>query len=108
MSNYINRLIDDNRGREPTITKKEPVVEQTAEEAEYKTRLFLKENSHIIYRCKVHRKTNRTELIKIRDELYYSKYQVEITVEKLRPILREEITKFDVSKYEKEKGISRK
>jgi hypothetical protein len=75
------------------------------EEVEHQTRLYLRENDYILYMAKQQRKTTKNDLLKIKDELFFSKYKVDTTAEVIKVILRDEIEKFDVETYEKKKGI---
>jgi hypothetical protein len=77
-------------------------------EEEQKIRAYLHDMPHIIYMAKTQRKYTKADLCKIKDELYYSKYNVDATTDTIRRVLKEEISKFDVNAYEEDRGIMRK
>lgn len=81
------------------------IVRAKREADEHSIRLFLRENDHLLYMGKAHKKTGKNDLLKIRDELFFSKYKVDTTSEVIKPILRDEIEKFDVAAYEKRRGL---
>jgi hypothetical protein len=116
MSDFINRRIVEWRNANPEcvvgsdgIPLSSPEVLKARREAdEHSIRLYLRENDHILYMGKVQRKTGKNDLLKIKDELFFSKYKVDTTSEIIKPILRDEIERFDVTAYEKKKGIKRR
>ena len=72
-------------------------------EQEIKIRAWLKENPYIIFNAlKVRRPTN-ADLCYIKRELYFSKYELDVTTRQIAKILRDEMDKFDVEAYEKER-----
>ena len=74
-------------------------------EDEVKIRAYLTDNAHIMYMAKTQRKFTKADICKIKDELFFSKYNVDTNVQLIRKILKEEMQKFDVKKYEVERGI---
>jgi len=47
-------------------------------------------------------------LCKIKDELYFSKYNVDATLTQIRTALKEEMAIFNVEEYESARGIIKK
>lgn len=86
---------------------KEDIV-KSLEEDDIKIHAFLKDNSHIMYMAKTQRKFTRTDLCKIKDELYFSKYNVDATLTQIRTALKEEMAIFNVEEYESARGIIKK
>jgi hypothetical protein len=74
-------------------------------EDEIKIRAYLADNAHIMYMAKTQRKFTKADLCKIKDELFFSKYNVDTTIQLIRKVLKEEMQKFDIKAYEKERGI---
>lgn len=114
MSHLINHLLKKHREENPEtsdcngIPLSTPELQKAKRDSdEHAIRLFLRENDHILYSGKVNRKTGKNDILKIKDELFFSKYKVETTSEIIKPILRDEIERFDVAAYEKKKGIKR-
>lgn len=116
MADFINKRIKEWREANPELKRdREGVIIATSIETtrkkieadDHAIRLFLRENDHILYRGKVQHKTGKNELLKIKDELFFSKYKVDATTEIIKPILRDEIERFDTMAYEKKKGIKR-
>jgi hypothetical protein len=116
MADFINKRIKEWREANPELRRdKEGIIIATSIETtkkkmeadDHAIRLFLRENDHILYRGKVQHKTGKNELLKIKDELFFSKYKVDATTEIIKPILRDEIERFDTMAYEKKKGIKR-
>lgn len=116
MSNFLNKRVVEWRESHPDITTGEngkPLTTTEARQAkremtEHSIRLFLKENDHILYMAKVQHKMGKNDLLKIKDELFFSKYKVETNTEVIKPIFRDEIEKFDEVSYEKKKGLKRR
>jgi len=71
-------------------------------------RAYLLDNAHIMYMAKTQRKFTKKDLCKIKDEIFFSKYNADVTVVTIRKVLKEELMKFDVSTYEQERGIIKK
>ena len=116
MADFLNKRIKEWRESNEEIMRDDQgkIIVHSSESAkkkreadEHAVRLFLKENDHILYMGKVQRKTGKNDLLKIKDELFFSKFKVDTTVEILKPILRDEIERFDTFAYEKKKGITR-
>lgn len=113
MSDFLNKRVVEWRESHPDITNtadgktlSTPELKQAKREmTEHSIRLFLKENDHILYMAKVQHKTGKNDLLRIKDELFFSKYKVETTTEVIKPIFRDEIEKFDDVAYEKKKGL---
>jgi len=80
-------------------------IERKDKEDEIKIRAYLLDNAHIMYMAKTQRKFTKADICKIKDELFFSKYNVETNVQLIRKILKEEMQKFDTKQYEKERGI---
>jgi len=117
MSDFINKRINEWRESHPDVqTDKDGVtIAATPEQMklkreadEHSIRLFLRENDHILYMGKVQHKTGKNDLLKIKDELFFSKFKVDTTSLAIKPILRDEIERFDAVAYEKKKGIKRR
>lgn len=113
MADYINKLLDREREvSELEVVDKDgiPISTPAAIRAkrdadEHSIRLFLRENDHILYAGKAHKKTGKNDLLKIKDELFFSKYKVDTSSEVIKPVLRDEIEKFDQGAYEKKRGL---
>jgi len=84
------------------------LLEQERIEKEIKIQAYFKDSPHIIYMAKTQRKFKKADLCRIKDELYYSKYNVDASTDEIRKVLKEEIDIFDVEAYEKERGILHK
>jgi len=128
MSEWINRIIKAYRTDEKVravigntvITpeaaeEKRKLLEASLDEIakkeqddEIKTRAYLLDNDHIMYMAKTQRKFTKKDLCKIKDEIFFSKYNADVTVVTIRKVLKEELMKFDVSKYETDRGIIKK
>lgn len=116
MSDFLNKRVVEYRESHPELTTDvdgnplttSEVRHAKREAVEHGIRLFLRENDHILYMAKVQHKNGKNDLLKIRDELFFSKFKVDTTSEIIKPILRDEIEKFDVVSYEKKKGITRR
>ena len=80
-------------------------IEKKDAEDKIKVRAYLQENDYIIYMAKTQRKFTKADLCKIKDEIFFSKYNVETNVQLIREVLKEEMQKFDVKNYELERGI---
>jgi len=115
MSDFLNKRVDEYREANPDLPQsKEAIVVHSSAAAKRKSeadenaiKLFLRENDHILYLTTRQRKTTKSDLQKIKDELFFSKYKVDTTTEVIRTVLRDEIEKFDVAAYEKRKGIKK-
>ena len=75
---------------------------------EIMVRAYLLDNSHILYMAKTQRKFTKKDLCKIKDEIFFSKYNADVTVVTIRKVLKEELMKFDVEAYKTERGILKK
>lgn len=84
------------------------LLESERIEREVKIRAYFRDCPHIVYMAKTQRKFKKADLCKIKDELYYSKYNVDATTDDIRKVLKEEIDVFDTGAYEKERGILHK
>ena len=124
-SEFVNRLIKAYRdkktvqtavGNDVTNPDVEPELKQTVssikeelirkkEEEEQKIRAYLRGASHILYMAKTQRKFTKQDLCRIKDELFFSKYNVDATVDQIRQILKSELDTFDVKAYEESRGI---
>lgn len=93
--------------RSTVASVKEEIV-KSMDDDEVKIHAFLQDNSHIMYMAKTQRKFTRTDLCKIKDELYFSKYNVDATLTQIRKVLKEEMAAFNVDDYERERGILKK
>lgn len=93
--------------KETVQAVKEEVVKALSEN-DVKIHAFLQDNPHIMYMALTQRKFVRRDLCKIKDEIYFSKYNADVTVEQVKRALKEEMSKFDVKKYERERGIMEK
>lgn len=71
---------------------------------EIKIRAYLLDNKHIMYMAKTQRKFTKKDLCKIKDELFFSKYNLDTNTTIIRKVLKEEMGKFDVKAYEREIG----
>jgi hypothetical protein len=113
MSNLVNKLLKEYReAHEPQPESETGSVMGLAisarrrqEETEHSIKLFLHENDYILYMAKQQRRTTKNDILRIKNELFFSKYKVDSTPEIIRRILRDEIADFDVAAYEKRKGI---
>lgn len=125
MSEWMNRVIrayrDDENVRKAignnVVTPEMEIERRKALEAsldelakkeqndEVKIRAYLLDNPHIMYMAKTQRKFTKKDLCKIKDEIFFSKYNADVTVISIRKVLKEELMTFDVNKYEKERGI---
>ena len=94
--------------REAILTSKLDDIEKKDKEDEIKVRAYLHDNEHIMYMAKTQRKFTKADICKIKDELFFSKYNVETNVQLIRKVLKEEMQRFDVKKYELERGIIEK
>ena len=83
-------------------------IAKKEQDDEIKTRAYLLDNDHIMYMAKTQRKFTKKDLCKIKDEIFFSKYNADVTVVTIRKVLKEELMKFDVSKYESDRGIIKK
>jgi len=83
-------------------------IAKKEQDDEVKTRAYLKDNAHIMYMAKTQRKFTKADLCKIKDELFFSKYNVDTNIQLIRKVLKEEMQKFDVKAYEQDRGIIRK
>lgn len=92
---------------EATIRAKE-IIEQERVEREIKIRAHFRDFPHVIYLAKTRRKFTKSDLCKIKDELFYGKYNVIAEVTEIRKVLKDEMDLFDVEKYEEERGILKK
>jgi len=70
-----------------------------------KIRAYLLDNPHIMYMAKTQRKFTKKDLCKIKDEIFFSKYNADVTIICIRKVLKEELSTFDINKYELERGI---
>jgi hypothetical protein len=116
MADFLNKRIAEYREIHPEVATDEKGIPLSTPEAlkarkdadEHSIRLFLRENDHLLYMGKVQRRTGKNDLLKIKDELFFSKYKVTTTSEIIKPLLRDEMEKFDVAAYEKKKNITRR
>lgn len=128
MSEWINRVIrvyrDDENVRKAignnVITpemeeQRKKILEESLDDIakkdqddEIKIRAYLLDNAHIMYMAKTQRKFTKKDLCKIKDEIFFSKYNADVTVVTIRKVLKEELMKFDVENYQKEHGIIKK
>lgn len=92
--------------RQAIASVKEDVV-RSKQEQEDKIRAYLRDFDHILYMAKTQRKFTKADLCRIKDELYFSKYNVDVTLDEIRKVLKLEMETFDVKKYEEKKGIVR-
>jgi len=53
----------------------------------------------IVYNAKTQRKFTKKDLCKIKDDLFWSKYNIDVTTIEIRTILKESIDAFDVESY---------
>jgi hypothetical protein len=83
-------------------------IEKKNQDDEIKTRAYLLDNAHIMYMAKTQRKFTKKDLCKIKDEIFFSKYNADVTVVTIRKVLKEELMKFDVTEYQKAHGIIKK
>lgn len=83
---------------------KEDIV-RMMEEDEVKIHAYLLDNPHIMYMALTQRKFVKKDLCKIKDELYFSKYNVDATLDQVKKALKEEMEKFDVEDYKTKRGI---
>jgi hypothetical protein len=115
MSDLINRLLKKYRDEdeEPITLPDGKVISQHVREQlslvalEEQAREFLRENDHFLYQAKAKGKTGKNDLIHIRDQLFFSKFKVDLPTVALKNVLRDEIEKFDVVAYEKKKGLKK-
>lgn len=113
MSCFINKRVLEYRQANPDVlVGTDGVALSTPEQVrakreadEHSIRLFLQQNEHILYMGKVKKKTGKNDILRIKDELFFSKFKVDATSEIIKPILRDEIEKFDAVSYEKRKGV---
>lgn len=115
MADMLNRLVRQERKRQHEESEKTGVPPKTSERLEQLSRdketeeqqiiAFFMDNPHILYMAKTQRKFTKKDLCKIKDELFFSKYNVETSVDTIKKVLRQELSKFDVKKYEEERGI---
>lgn len=106
MSEFINRLLDKCRGKAPGESSVTEVPKK--DEMELKARLFLKENEHIVYRAKKQHKVAKQDILKLKDEMFFSKYKIDMTAFAIKAILRDAIEAFDVDEYEKSKNLKKR
>jgi len=93
--------------RAAVVSVKEDIVKRQDED-EIKIRAFLRDNSHIMYMAKTQRRFKREDICRVKDELFFSKYNVDATTVEIRRILKDEMSKFDIEAYESERGILKK
>jgi hypothetical protein len=93
------------KDKESIVESRLEAIKDKEREDAVKVRAYLEDNAHIMYMAKTQRKFTKSDLCKIKDELFFSKYNVDTTVQVIRKVLKEEMTKFDVKAYEKERGI---
>lgn len=70
-----------------------------------KIKAYFLDSPHIIYMAKTQRKFNKADLCRIKEELYFSKYNVEANIKEIRKALKESIDTFDVEAYKEKVGI---
>jgi len=75
------------------------------QDREIKIRAHFQDFPHIVYMAKTQRKFNKADICKIKDDLFYGKYNVVAEVTEIRKLLKEEMDKFDVKAYEVSRGI---
>lgn len=83
------------------------ILLKTEHERHEKIRAFFRDQKHLVYLAKTQRKFSKAHLCRIKDELYYGKYNLLVNVDEIRKVLKEEMDTFDVAAYEKERGIVR-
>jgi hypothetical protein len=120
MAEFLNTLVKDYRIKKPDETEPEQdpetgVVstiivdrEKQKQDDEVKIHAFFQDSPHIVYMAKTQRKFKRADICRIKEELFFSKYNVDATVSEIRKILKEEMSEFNVENYEKERGILKK
>lgn len=91
-----------------TVASVKEEIAKSLEEDEIKVHAFLKDNPHIMYMALTQRKFVKKDLCKIKDELFFSKYNVDATLTQIKTALKEEMEIFNVEEYESERGIIRK
>jgi len=64
-----------------------------------KIRAYFLDCPWIVYNAKTQRKFTKTDLCKIKDDLFWSKYNIDVTTLEIRTILKESIDAFDVESY---------
>jgi hypothetical protein len=75
------------------------------EEEMVKIHAWFRDNDHILYIAKTQRKFTKKDLCRIKDDLYFSKYNVDANLQQIRKVLKEEMEIFDVKAYEASRGI---
>lgn len=90
-----------------TVARVKEEIVRSKQEQEDKIRAYLRDFDHILYMAKTQRKFTKADLCRIKDELYFSKYNVDVTIDEIKKVLRSELDVFDVSEYEKKRGIMR-
>lgn len=125
MADWINSVIKEYRENEKvrkalgkTVTTDEANKDKAAlvesrlgeiakkeQDDEIKIRAYLNDNPHIMYMAKTQRKFTKADICKIKDELFFSKYNVDTNLQTIRKVLKDEMPKFDVKAYERERGI---
>jgi len=116
MADFLNTLVKEYRTLKPnevsfeqdikkTIAGVSESTENATEEVQVKIRAYFLDSPHIIYMAKTQRKFNKADLCRIKEELFFSKYNVEANVKEIRKILKEAIDAFDVEAYKEKVGI---
>jgi len=106
---FLRRLLKEWRVANDSI-KERPVetlsvTKENYDEIRDKIKAFLAQREYIVYAAKAHQRLSRKDLGKIKDELFFSEFQVDTTIEVIRPVLREAMAGFDVRSYEIKQGI---
>lgn len=91
-----------------TIVAARKLMEQEREDREVKVKAYFADNPHILYMAKTQRKFKRADLCRIKEDLYFSKYNVDVGIDVIKKVLKPLIDEFDVKKYEEERGIIKK
>ena len=74
---------------------------------EVKIKAYFEDHPEIVYMAKIIRRPTKADICKIKDNLYFSKYAVDVRVEVIKKVLRECVKTFDDKKYEKERDMKR-
>lgn len=118
MADFINKVVKEYRAQKPDEHEEgdvKPTIKNIVENSEskkeddkIKIRAYFKDCPHIVYMAKTQRKFKKDDLCRIKEELFFSKYNVDTTIQEIRKVLKEELDVFDVDAYEKERGIIKK
>ena len=125
MSEFLNRLVRAYRDKKTVrsavgsdvlnpseeVELREAVQEvkrdiaKSLTEDEEKIHAYLQDNPHIMYMALTQRKFVKRDLCRIKDEIYFSVYNVDATLDQIKKALKEEMQKFDIKAYELERGM---